>query len=54
MIHKLSINTTDNKQPQSDECVCVCPKPLSQFQLFASWNTAQQTPLSMGFSGQEY
>ena len=54
MIHKLSITTTDSKQPQSDECVCVCSKPLSQFQLFASWTTAQQIPFSMGFSGQEY
>ena len=33
MIHKLYINTTDNKQPRSDECVCVCSKSLSQFQL---------------------
>ena len=54
MIHKLYINTADNKQPQSDECVCVCSKSLSQFQLFASWTIAQQIPLSMGFSGQEY
>ena len=56
MIHKLYINATDNKQPQSDECVCVCvcSKSLSHVQLFASWTTVQQIPVSMGLSGQEY
>ena len=53
MIHKLYINATDNKQPQSD--VCVCSESLSHVQLFTSpWTLAQQIPLSMGFCGQEY
>ena len=34
-------------------CVCVCV--LTHVQLFASlWTVAHQTPLSMGFSRQEY
>ena len=39
-------------------CVCVCVHALSHFshvQLFATpWTVADQTPLSMGFSRQEY
>ena len=36
-------------------CVCVCVWVLTHIQLFASpWTVAHQTPLSMGFSRQEY
>ena len=36
-------------------CVCVCVCVLTHIQLFASpWTVAHQTPLSMGFSRQEY
>ena len=35
--------------------VCVCAQSLSQVQLFATpWTVAQQAPLSIGFSRQEY
>ena len=34
---------------------CVCPLLLSHVQLFATlWTAAQQAPLFMGFSSQEY
>ena len=36
-------------------CVCVCVQLLRRVQLFATlWTVACQTPLSMGFSRQEY
>ena len=36
-------------------CVCVCVSSFGCVQLFATlWTVAQQTPLSMGFSRQEY
>ena len=40
--------------PPSRECVCVC-QSLSRIRLFTTlWTVAHQTPLSMGFSRQEY
>lgn len=52
MIHKLYINATDNKQPQSD--VCVCSESLSHVQLlFGHGLYLTRFPLSMGFCGQE-
>ena len=36
-------------------CVCVCVWSLSRVRLFATpWTIACQSPLSMGFSRQEY
>ena len=36
-------------------CVCVCVQSLYRVQLFVTlWTVAHQTPLSMGFSRQEY
>ena len=36
-------------------CVCVCPRELSRVRLFATpWTVANQAPLSMEFSRQEY
>ena len=36
-------------------CVCVCTQLLSCVQPFVTpWTAAQQAPLSMGFSRQEY
>ena len=35
--------------------MCVCAKPLSHVQLFATlWTVAHQAPLSLEFSRQEY
>ena len=42
-------------QTSGGVCVCVCVKSLSRVRLFATpWTVAHQTPLSIGFSRQEY